>query len=187
MAEPQDRATRPDFQWQRQEAQKHHSVATGIQVNIASFDWSVASCCSDSCCCTTTVKLSLRLKTLSLKVQIETFSMAHLGGMDRGVGRAAGTPLRAEPAKLRGGMGSPVGNPFGAILAEVGGEDCTLELSDSSLCSVLTFTLDACVMKIKGPRGRGRKREGWGERCHARAVCHVTQAVGYHTAWHTAQ
>ena len=59
---------------------------------------------------------------------------AHLGALERDVGRAAGPPFRAGPAKLRRGMRGP----FGGILAEVGGEDWALELSDSSLCSMST-------------------------------------------------
>lgn len=53
----------------------------------------------------------------------------------KGVGRAAGPPLRAEPAKLRSG----IRGPFGVILEEVGGEDCALELFDSSLCRCETL------------------------------------------------
>lgn len=89
-----------------------------------------------SCSCDRKVLSPVLSPVLSLTVQMVSFTMAHLGGMDRGVGRAAGSPLRAEPAKLRGGMGRPMGNPFGASLAEVRGEDCALELSDSSLCSM---------------------------------------------------
>lgn len=59
---------------------------------------------------------------------------AHLGALERAVARAAGPPLRAGPAKLRRGMRGP----FEGVLEEVGGEDCTLELSDSSLCSMST-------------------------------------------------
>lgn len=117
--------------------------------------------------------------------------MVHLGGIDKGVCRAAGPPLRAEPDKLRAGMGGFIGKSFGTILAEVGGEDCTLELSDSSLCSMSLHVSRSPLsvlmhtrQKPKGPCGgeEGRSEVPCGGQCSMqRAVCHAMQAVGYHT------
>lgn len=101
----------------------------------------------------------------------------HLGAMERGVGRAAAPPLRAEPVKLRGGMW----DPFGAALAEVGGEDCTLELSDSSLCSMSRHVKNLPTFAFLAHIGGW----GWGAR-KVGAVCHVAQTVGYQAGWHTA-
>lgn len=115
-----------------------------------------------------------------------SFYIAHLGGMDKGVGRAAGPPLRAEPDRLRGGMGRPMGNPFGAILAEVGGEDCKLELSDSSLCR-MSLHVSRLLASTLDPRiAKSRAGGGWGggKGDMQGAVCHVMQAVGNHSAWH---
>lgn len=100
-------------------------------------------------------------------MQMVSFLMEHLGGTDKGVGRAAGPPLRAEPAKLRGGIGRHKGSPFGAILAEFGGEDCTLELSDSSAlqhessCQQMTRFYSGCICD-ENTLGAGEGRGGEG-------------------------
>ena len=99
----------------------------------------------------------------------------HLGAMERGMDSAAGPPLQAEPVKLRGGMW----RPFVVSLAEMGGEACTLELSESSLCSIsikvnrlptLTFLAHIRGLLRRGGRGRSRGKE---QHAGGSLPCHI--------------
>ena len=86
-----------------------------------------------------------------------TCAIAYLGAVERGEGRAAGPPLRAEPAKLSGGMRGP----FGVSATDVGGNEGALEPSESSLCSIKIILSKTLVISCLAFSSNSAKQPAW--------------------------